>query len=268
MSRRLRGRVCLVTGASGIAAAAARRFAAEGAAVHVASLDPEQCAVLADEIVAAGGRATWTAGDLRDEAVVAEAVARSAEVAGRIDGLFAVAGVSGRRYGDGPLHELPLGGWDATFGLNVTPAFLALRDAVRAMREQEPDLDGLRGAVVLVGSVLATSPSPALFATHAYAAAKGALESLVRTSAAYYATEGIRVNAVTPGLVATPMAARAAEDPVTLAYAASKQPLACGLLDPEDVADAALFLLSGEARRVTGQALAVDGGWSVTEGCP
>lgn len=268
MSRRLTGRACLVTGASGIAAAAVRRFAAEGAAVHVASLDPKQCAVLADEIVAAGGRSTWSAGDLRDEAVVAEAVARSAEATGRIDGLFAVAGASGRRHGDGPLHEVSLSGWDATFGLNVTPAFLALRDAVRSMREQQPDDDGLRGAVVLVGSVLATSPAPTLFATHAYGAAKGALESLMRTAAAYYAPEGIRVNAVMPGLVATPMAARAAGDPVTLAYAAAKQPLACGLLDPEDVADAALFLLSGDACRVTGQALAVDGGWSVTEGCP
>jgi NAD(P)-dependent dehydrogenase (short-subunit alcohol dehydrogenase family) len=64
------------------------------------------------------------------------------------------------------------------------------------------------------------------------------------------------------------MAARAAGDPVTAAYTASKQPLAYGLLDPEDVADAALFLLSGEARRITGQTLAVDGGWSVVEACP
>jgi NAD(P)-dependent dehydrogenase (short-subunit alcohol dehydrogenase family) len=91
---------------------------------------------------------------------------------------------------------------------------------------------------------------------------------LVRTTASYYAPEAIRVNAVAPGLVATPMAARAAGDPATVAYAASKQPLACGLLEPEDVGDAALFLLSPEARRITGQVLAVDGGWSVVEGCP
>jgi NAD(P)-dependent dehydrogenase (short-subunit alcohol dehydrogenase family) len=150
--------------------------------------------------------------------------------------------------------------------MNLTPAFLAMRDVVDVMREQPRDDDGIRGAVVLVGSVLATSPAPALFATHAYATAKGAVESLVRTTAAYYGPTGIRVNAVTPGLVATPMAARAAGDPATVAYAAAKQPLAGGLLEAEDVGDAALFLLSAEARRITGQSLAVDGGWSLSEG--
>jgi NAD(P)-dependent dehydrogenase (short-subunit alcohol dehydrogenase family) len=270
MSRRLIDRGFLVTGASGIAAAAARRLAAEGAAVHVASLDPDQCAGLAASIAADGGRCTWSAGDLREESAVAEAVGRCATATGRIDGLFAVAGGSGRRFGDGPLHEVGLSGWAATVDMNLTPAFLSMRDVVGVMREQPRDDDGLRGAVVLVGSTLASSPSPALFATHAYATAKGAVESLVRTTSAYYAPEGIRVNAITPGVVATPMAARAARDPVTVAYAAAKQPLAGGLLDAEDVAEAALFLLSAESRRVTGQALAVDGGWSVSEArsCP
>jgi NAD(P)-dependent dehydrogenase (short-subunit alcohol dehydrogenase family) len=265
MSRRLTGRTCLVTGASGIAAAAARRFAAEGATVHVVSLDPEQCAELAGQITTTGGRCTWTAGDLRAEPVMARALEECRLHSPRVDALFAVAGASGRRAGDGPVHEIPLSGWDETLGLNVTPAFLALRDAVRVMREQDPDVDGVRGAVLLVGSVLATSPAPALFGTHAYATAKGALEALTRTTAAYYATEGIRVNAVTPGLVATPMAARAAGDPGTVAYARARQPLARGLLEPEDVSDAALFLLSSEARRITGQVLAVDGGWQVAE---
>jgi NAD(P)-dependent dehydrogenase (short-subunit alcohol dehydrogenase family) len=266
MSRRLADRTCLVTGASGIAAAAARRFAAEGAAVHVVSLHADECARLADLITSDGGRCSWTSGDLREESVVDAAVRACVSPNGHIDGLFAVAGASGRSRGDGPAHEMPLDGWEATLRLNATPAFLSLRDAVRAMRKQEPDDDGIRGSIVLVGSVLATYPAPALFATHAYAAAKGALDSLVRTTAAYYAPEGIRVNSVTPGLVATPMAARAAGDPVTVAYAASRQPLARGLLAPEDVGDAALFLLSAEARRITGQSLTVDGGWSVCEG--
>jgi NAD(P)-dependent dehydrogenase (short-subunit alcohol dehydrogenase family) len=266
MSRRLQGRACLITGASGIAAAAARRFAREGAAVHVVSLEEGECRALTDEIGARGGRCTWTAGDLREEPLVAEAVQRARSLTGRLDGLFAVAGASGRRFGDGPAHEIPLSGWEATVGLNLTPAFLALRDTLRVMREQHADDDGLRGAVLLVGSALATSPSPDLFATHAYAAAKGAIEALTRTTAAYYAPAGIRVNTVAPGLVATPMSRRAAGDARTVSYVEGKQPLAGGLLEPEDVADAALFLLSAEARRITGQVLAVDGGWHVAEG--
>jgi NAD(P)-dependent dehydrogenase (short-subunit alcohol dehydrogenase family) len=114
-------------------------------------------------------------------------------------------------------------------------------------------------------SILAFHPSPAHFPTHAYAAAKGAIVSLTTTMAAYYAPRMIRVNAVAPSLTRTPMAGRAASDPETVAFAAWKQPLVGGLLEPEDVADAAAFLLSSEARAITGQVLKVDGGFSVSE---
>lgn len=265
MTGRLAGRVCLVTGATGIAAAGARRFAAEGAAVFVVSLDPGECEALAAEVTAAGGRSGWAQADLRDEAAAVAAVAAAREAFGRIDALFAVAGGSGRRDGDGPLHDVGLAGWEATFALNGHPAFLALREALRAMRDQPRRDSGTRGSAVLVGSVLADQPVPSRFATHAYAAVKGAEAALARSTAAYYAPEGIRVNAIAPGLVATPMAARATGDPDIVAYAARKQPLVGGFLDPVDIADAALFLLCDESRAVTGQVLTVDGGWSVTE---
>jgi NAD(P)-dependent dehydrogenase (short-subunit alcohol dehydrogenase family) len=114
-----------------------------------------------------------------------------------------------------------------------------------------------------MSSVLAFRPVPELFATHAYAAAKGAIISLGIAMAATYAASGIRVNVVAPSLTDTPMAARARADPATLAFAARKQPLVGGFLEPADVAGAVAFLLADESRAVTGQVLAIDGGWSV-----
>jgi NAD(P)-dependent dehydrogenase (short-subunit alcohol dehydrogenase family) len=262
---RLRDRVCLVTGATGIAAAAARRFGAEGAMVFVVARTEANARALADEIRGAGGRSGYGAADLTDPEAAAGAVEACVAFGGRLDALFAVAGGSGRRYGDGPAADASIEGWQSTFEQNALPAFLTLREGLRAMRTQAPNASGTRGAVLLMSSVLAVSPSPRLFPTHAYAAAKGAIATLARTTAAYYAPEGIRINAIAPALVMTPMSQRAADDPATLAYVARKQPLAGGFMPPEDVAAAAAYLVSDEARFVTGQLLILDAGWSVTE---
>jgi len=264
----LTNRVILVTGASGIAAAGAKHFAALGASVFVVSRTADKCVRLTGEIDAAGGISGWAQADLTVESDAGEATRACVDRFGRIDGLYAVAGGSGRRYGDGPIHEMSLDGWVGTFELNGHPAFLAARNAIRTMRSQEPDPSGIRGSLVLVGSVLAEHPAPGHFATHAYAAIKGAEISLTKTLAAYYAGDGIRVNAIASGLVRTPMALRAAQDPAIVSYAARKQPLAGGLLEPEDLAGAAAFLLGDASRRVTGQVLAVDGGWSISESSP
>lgn len=207
----------------------------------------------------------WAAADLTREEDAETSFAAAAERFGRIDGLFAVVGASGRRFGDGPADAIPLEGWDRTLAINARPPFLAAREAIRLMQKQQPTESGSRGSVVLVSSVLAAHPSPKLFATHAYAAAKGAIISLTRAMASYYAPAGVRVNAVAPGLVETPMSHRAADDEATVTYAARKQPLAGGFLSPGDVAAAACFFLSDDSIRVTGQVLEVDGGWSVTE---
>ena len=131
------------------------------------------------------------------------------------------------------------------------------------MRAQEPNGSGTRGSILLMGSVTATDPVPAFFATHAYAAAKGAITALMTTMAATYVADGIRVNAVAPGLTETPMARRSAGDPAIRAFSARKQPLAGELMDSLEVAHAAVYFLSDESRAVTGQLLKVDGGWSV-----
>lgn len=265
MGSGLNERVVLVTGASGIAAAGARLFASDGANIFIASRTGSKCEALAEAIDAAGGTSDWIEADLTTEAGADAATAACVERFGRIDGLFAVAGGSGRRFGDGPVHDVTLDAWEETFRLNGHPAFLAARNTVRVMRQQEPNASETRGSIVLVSSVLATSPVPSHFATHAYASVKGAEIALSTTMAAYYAPDLIRVNTVAPGLIHTPMAARAAEDPVISEYAARKQPLAGGLLAAEDVAACGAFLLSDASRHVTGQVLGVDGGWTVTE---
>jgi NAD(P)-dependent dehydrogenase (short-subunit alcohol dehydrogenase family) len=131
------------------------------------------------------------------------------------------------------------------------------------MMAQGVDGNGVRGAIVNMGSVLAEAPEPRHFATHAYAAAKGAVVAMSRSMAAYYAPHRIRINVLAPGLVRTPASERAGS-PEVLEFIQKKQPLTGGMVDADDVARAALFLLSEGARSITGEAIAVDGGWSVT----
>lgn len=264
-SGRFEGRSILVTGSTGMAASAAHAIAREGGLVLAVSRTAERLMDLAAAIEAQGGRCAWHAADLRSEADVEAAFAAFDALAPRLDGVYSVAGISGRRFGDGPLHETTLEGWETVIASNATSQFLVARAAVRRMLAQDRDAGGSRGSVVLMSSTLATHPASQFFATHAYAASKGAIDALARTLAAYYAPHGIRVNAVAPSLVATPMSRRAQDDPAILAYLAAKQPLAGGPIDADTVTATALHLLSDDGAMVTGQVIAVDGGWSVSE---
>ena len=164
--------------------------------------------------------------------------------------------------GDGPLHEITDEGWRKTLDLNAASMFYSNRAAVRQFLAQKTG-----GSILNLTSVLAYSPAPAHFATHAYATAKAAAIGLTTACAAYYAPHGIRFNLIAPGLVDTPMARRAVEDETIRRYIATKQPLDGGRIGrPEDLDAAVVFFLSDQSRFVTGQVLGIDGGWAVTEG--
>ena len=217
----------------------------------------------AELVDAYGCEALAFAGDATHANTAERAIGEATAAFGGFHGLYHVAGGSGRKHGDGPLHELTDEGWDYTLKLNLSSLLYSNRAAVQQFLKQ-----GTGGSVLNMGSVLGCSPSPHHFATHAYAAAKGALTSLMTTMAAAYLPDRIRVNVVAPGLTETPMARRAAADPAIRAYAARKQPLAGELMDPDEIAHAAVFFLSDESRTITGQLLKVDGGWSVASVSP
>jgi NAD(P)-dependent dehydrogenase (short-subunit alcohol dehydrogenase family) len=261
MSRRLADKRCLlVGGTSGIGRAAAERFLAEGARLVVAGNSADQGRAAAAEL-ARLGEVHFVCTDAAEPGEVSALFEATVGHLGGLDVLYHVAGGSGRKFGDGPLHACSDDGWQATLRLNLTSTFLTNRAAVRRFLAQ-----GTGGAILNMASVLAYAPSPRHFDTCAYTAAKGAVIALSKQAAARYAPQGIRVNVLAPGLIDTPMAARAVGDPAIRQYLRSKQPLAGGPGRAEDCADAAVFLCSDEARFVTGTVLPVDGGWGVSEG--
>ena len=184
---RLAGRNVLVTGSTGLAASAATAIAAEGGAVFAVSRTAAHLEALAADVRAAGGRCEWHAADLRAEDDVEAAFAAFDAAFGRLDAVYSVAGISARRFGDGPIHEATLEGWETVITANATSQFLVARAAVRRMLAQAPDAGGSRGSILLMSSTLATRPVPAHFATHGYAASKAAIEGLTRAMAATYA---------------------------------------------------------------------------------
>lgn len=246
-------------GTSGLGLSAAKAFVAEGARVVVVGRDAEKVRAAEGML---GVHATGLAGDAMRPDTAARAIALGVERFGGFHGLYHVAGGSGRRQGDGPLHELTDEGWAYTLSENLTSLLYSNRAAVRQFLAQHTG-----GSVLNMSSVLGWSPSPKFFATHAYATAKAGIIGLTQSAAAHYAPQDIRFNILAPALVATPMSQRAQADSAVLNFIKTKQPLDGGRIgQPADADGAAVFLLSDEARFVTGQVLAVDGGWCVSEG--
>lgn len=264
MSNGLQGKVIVLSGSTGIAARTALLAGREGAKIFIVSRTEGNCRALAEEVSAAGSRCEFLAVDLTEAKSAEKVMGAAVEAFGRIDALYNVAGISGRKWGDGPVHECTEEGWDATLDTNVKSMFFLCGAAIRQMLRQDLAPDGQRGCILNMASVLGFSPSPRFFSTHAYAASKGAILGMTKSMAAFYAPDKIRINAIAPALVRTPMSARAQENPDILDLMKTKQPLAEDLIDADDVAAASLFLLGQQSRMITGDVLNVDGGWCVS----
>ena len=241
---RLQDKVAIVTGGgSGIGLATAELFAEEGARVIVFDLhDPH-------------GNSPPV--DVTSPSEVESAIRNVTNTHRHLDILVNVAGGSGRKWGDGPTDQCTLEGWDKTLSLNLDSVFFCCKYALQIMLNQK------QGVIVNVSSVLGLVGGDDDFATHAYASSKGAVISLTRSIAAYYAPRGIRANVICPSLIATPMSQRAQESEHIRSRLPDLQPLTGDFGSPQDVARATLYLASDESSFVTGAILTVDGGWTV-----
>ena len=252
-------KIVIIGGTTGIGFSAAKAFVREGAVVVLVGRNPESAQVAQ---AALGQKAAVMAADASDPTTAEKAIDLCIETFGDFDGLYHVAGGSGRKYGDGPLHELSLEGWNQTFELNLTGLMLSNQAAIRRFRAL-----GKAGTILNMGSVLGFSPSPKYFVTHAYAAAKSAVIGFTKSIAAYYAADNIRINLLAPALVETPMSERASKDETILRFVKTKQPLDGGRNGrPEDLDGAAIYFMSDASKFTTGQTLYVDGGWELSEG--
>lgn len=251
--------IVIIGGTTGLGLSAAKAYISKGARVIAVGRNEESAALAQAQFGSAGLTLT---GDAAMEDTAVKAIEYCLEKFGGFDGLYHVAGGSGRRMGDGPLHDMTLEGWQETMNLNLSSLMLSNRAAIRTF------LDLQKGGTILnMGSVLGYSPAAHHFATHAYAAAKAAIIGFSKSIAAYYAKDNIRVNVIAPGLVETPMAGRAATDENIKKYIQTKQPLDHGRIGkPTDLDEAACYFMADGSLFTTGQVLAIDGGWGISEG--
>lgn len=251
--------IVIIGGTAGIGLAAAEAFVAAGAKVVALGNRPEDEKV-ASELLGNNGKVLTA--DATEEGSAALAIQTAVEYFGTLDGLYHVAGGSGRKYGDEPLAEVSKEGWEKTLNLNLTSVMLSNQAAIQwFFKNKKP------GAILNLGSVLGTNPSPKYFGTIAYATAKAGLIGMSKAAAAYYATDNIRINVLAPGLVDTPMSRRASDNEEIQHFIKSKQPLEGGRNGgTDDLVGAALYFLSDYAKFTTGQVLNVCGGWELNDG--
>ncbi len=244
--------VAIVTGGgSGIGRATATRFASEGARVVVTDVDVDGGEETVSQIEADGGEATFLEADVTDEDDVKATVETAVDTYGGLDFAFNNAGIEGANESS---SQQSRSNWDQVIDINLTGVFLGIREQLPAMLE-----DG-GGAIVNTASVAGLLGFPNL---SPYVASKHGVLGLTKTAAVEFSADGIRVNAVCPGVIETPMVARTREeDPEMMEQTAAATPIG-RLGDPEEIASAVVWLCSDDASFVTGESLVVDGGYSV-----
>ena len=245
---RLEGRVALVTGAaSGIGKATAQRLVEEGAAVLVTDIQVDAGEATAAGLREAGGRAAFFRHDVASQTDWEAACARAVEEFGALDILVNNAGMGDIK----PIEETTLAEWDRTVAIDQTGVFLGMKVAAPHLKASE------HASVINISSIFGASGGFGV--SPAYHAAKGAVRTLTKNVALHWATEGVRVNSIHPGFIATPILEQARGTAIWDGMTALT-PMA-HLGRPEDIAAGVAYLASDDAAFVTGLELYIDGGY-------
>jgi len=246
--KRLDGRVALVTGAaSGIGKATVQRLVEEGAAVLVTDIQVDAGEATIRELIEAGGRAAFVKHDVTNEREWDVACAKAVEEFGALDILVNNAGLGDIK----PIEETTLAEWERTVSIDQTGVFLGMKAAAPHLKQSQ------HASVINISSIFGSSGGFGV--SPAYHAAKGAVRTLTKNVALHWATEGVRVNSIHPGFIATPILEQSRDTPIWEGMTALTPMGRLGR--PEDIAAGVAYLASDDAAFVTGLELYIDGGY-------